>query len=189
MAKTGLSQALPYKFRSTGANPTSIANILQAPSLKIVNFWFPPEMAITAVLADPEGEPRVINTDTKGYHKHDEIMKLLLNLQPNISLWEVGIWTTRLELNFRDLTTRQLKPDLKAISSKISCVAAPGLKLVLTAQPYNNEPERHLVCRYDENAVLGRFVRIGEYDQKTGMRSAEFYPSAKLKPSDLVAMV
>lgn len=184
MAKTGLSQALPYKFRSTGANPTSITNILQAPSLKIVDFWFPPEMAITAVLANPEGEPQVINTDTKGYHEYDEIMQLLLQSQSDISLWEVGIWAGRLELNFRDLTTRQLKPDLKATSSKISFDAAPGLKFVLVAHPYDHEPERYLICRYDKDTTLGSYVRISECDQKTGMRNANFYPDAKLKLSD-----
>ncbi len=178
MANQGLSQVLPYKFRNTGSKPGSVTNILQAPSLILLEVSLPLPAALNAVIARTDGEPEVIKTDTQKLEGHPILTQLLKNESDTILLWEVGIWAGRIEFNFRNKTLRALKPDPKIATSKISIDASPGSQFKILAPAFDKGTSRQLFCEYGEDVVYGKNVRIVEFEDGRGVHDATFYPQA-----------
>lgn len=187
MANQGLSHLLPYKFRNVISKPGCITNILQTPALEIVELSIPLPANLTGIIARPEGKSEVINISSDDYRKYDQIMRLLNGCDEASILWEVGIWAGRIEFNFCNRNVRTLKPDMNAISSKISFEAANCMEITLLAKAYDREPERRLICRYGEDAVWGKFAELTEFTSQRGVQSAIFYPKAQKQHLEKIA--
>lgn len=179
MANQGLSQVLPYKFRNTGSKTGSIANILQAPQLELLEINIPLSADLTAVIARADGESEVIKTNTRNMYGYSAIAQLLSGKSEEMLLWEVGIWAGRIEFNFRNKTLRLMKQDSKSTTSKIAIDANLGSRFRFLAAAFDKESERQLFCEYGEDIVWGKNLHIVEYEDGRGVQEAMFYPRAR----------
>lgn len=188
MAYQNLSQVLPYKFRNTGDKPGTVTNILQAPPLEIVKLETPIRAQISATIAYPGAKPLTIETYTDEYRRHSPIADLLDGSNPEVILWEVIVWTGRMELYFRDKCVRSSQTGHNNIvSSKIAFNSSNGMELGISAPACGLEPERRLICHYGIDAAWGKFIRISEASSRKGIQVAVFYPDAEIKHLEKIA--
>lgn len=187
MANQNLSQILPYKFRNTGGKAGTLPNLLLAPPLELVSLNIPIPVPMSAIISRDSAEPETIQTDTGSCWDNVVLKQLLTGKSSEHLLWNIGIWAGHLELDFRDQRDPTIHSVTKFVSAKIKIETSAPIECRAVAYPYGKEPERHLVCRYGDDAAWGKFVSISEATAQAGVQSAIFYPEAKIHQLERIA--